>query len=88
MKWTVEYSADAVEFIDREDLSGQVSEQIALFLKKIRGQTVNIDAKKLKGKWTGYFRIRKGRLRVPFSVQFDSRASYAERVDFRGQVYK
>lgn len=44
MKWTVEYSADAVEFIDREDLSRQVSEQIALFLKKMRGQAVNIDA--------------------------------------------
>ncbi|MGA7878098.1 MAG: hypothetical protein WCA08_20735 [Desulfoferrobacter sp.] len=38
MKWAVEYSADAVEFIDREDLSGQVREQIALFLKKMRGQ--------------------------------------------------
>ena len=40
MKWTVEYSADAVEFIDREDLSEQVREQIALFLKKMRGQAV------------------------------------------------
>lgn len=71
MKWTVEYSADAVEFIDREDLSGQVREQIALFLKRMRGQAVNIDAKKLKGKWKGYFRIRKGRLRIIFSVHFD-----------------
>jgi len=53
MKWTVEYSADAVEFVDREDLSGQVSEQIALFLKRMRGQAVNIDAKKLKGKCQG-----------------------------------
>ncbi|MGA7877953.1 MAG: hypothetical protein WCA08_20010 [Desulfoferrobacter sp.] len=88
MKWTVEYSADAVEFIDREDLSGQVREQIALFLKKMRGQAVNLDAKKLKGKWKGYFRIRKGRLRIIFSVQFDLRVIYIERVDFRGQAYK
>ncbi len=88
MKWKVEYSADAVEFMDREDLSGQVREQIALFLKKMRGQTVNIDAKKLKGKWKGYFRIRKGRLRIIFSVHFDLRVLYVERVDFRGQVYK
>jgi len=65
-----------------------VREQIKGFLKKMRGERVNIDVKKLKGKWKGYLRIRKGKLRVIFAVDFEDKALYVERVDFRGKAYK
>ncbi len=62
MKWSIEYSRLADKFIEREDISVAVSEQIESFLKKMRGESINIDVKKLKGKWKGYLRIKKGKL--------------------------
>jgi len=65
-----------------------VKGQIESFLKKLRGESVNIDVKKLKGEWKGYFRIRKGRLRIIFSIDTSYRSLYVERIDFRGDAYK
>ncbi len=47
MKWTIEYSRSSDEFIAREDISLVVGEQIGSFLKKMRGESINIDVKKL-----------------------------------------
>ncbi|MBE9594699.1 MAG: hypothetical protein IMF19_14605 [Proteobacteria bacterium] len=88
MKWSIEYSRDADKFIERENISVEVREQIKHFLKKMRGQSINIDVKKLKGKWKGYLRIKKGKLRIIFSVNVKDRVLYIKRVDFRGKVYK
>jgi len=88
MKWSIEYSRHADKFIEKEDIRVTVREQIKDFLKKMRGERINIDVKKLKGKWKGYLRIRKGKLRVIFAVDFEDKALYIERVDFRGKAYK
>jgi mRNA-degrading endonuclease RelE of RelBE toxin-antitoxin system len=88
MKWNIEYSRDADRFIDKQDIRAEVREQLEFFLRKMRGESISIDVKKLKGEWKGYFRIRKGRLRVIFSVDFNDRVLYVERVDFRGKAYK
>jgi len=88
MKWSIEYSRHADKFIEKEDIRVTVRDQIKDFLKKMRGERINIDVKKLKGKWKGYLRIRKGKLRVIFAVDFEDKALYIERVDFRGKAYK
>jgi len=88
MKWTIEYSRDADRFIQAEGIRGAVTNQIEGFLRKLRGEPVTIDVKKLKGEWKGYFRIRKGKLRIIFSIDNAGRSIYVERVDFRGDVYK
>lgn len=88
MKWTIEYSREADHFIQTEGIQGEVKRQIEGFLRKLRGESVNIDAKKLKGEWKGYFRIRKGRLRIIFSIDTNYRSLYVERIDFRGDAYK
>jgi len=49
MKWTIEYSREADHFIQTEGIQGEVKRQIEGFLRKLRGESVNIDAKKLKG---------------------------------------
>ena len=59
MKWNIEYSRHADKFIKREDIRIEVRELIERFLKKMRGESINVDVKKLKGKWKGYFRIKK-----------------------------
>ena len=88
MKWAIDYSRDADHFIQTQGIQIEVRSQIEGFLKKLRGEAVNIDVKKLKGEWKGYFRIRKGKLRIIFSLDTAGRSIHIERVDFRGDVYK
>jgi mRNA interferase RelE/StbE len=88
MKWTVEYSRDADRFMQAEAIQDDCKKLIEGFLRKLQGGSVNIDVKKLKGRWKGYFRIRKRRLRIIFSIDTGSRFLYVERVDFRGDAYK
>jgi len=88
MKWDIKYSRHADKFIKREDIRIEVRELIERFLKKMRGESISVDVKKLKGKWKGYLRIKKGKLRVIFVVDFQDRVLYVDRVDFRSKVYK
>ena len=88
MKWSVEYSRNADRFIQAEDIQDEVRKHIESFLRKLQGESINLDVKKLKGKWKDYFRIRKGKLRIIFSIDTASRALYVERIDFRGDAYK
>jgi len=88
MKWAIEYSRDADHFIQAEGIQGAVRNQIEGFLRKLLGHSTNIDVKQLKGEWKGYFRIRKGKLRIILSIDSAGRSIYVERVDFRGNAYK
>ena len=88
MKWSVEYSRNAHRFIQAEGIQNEVRKQLQSFLRKLQGESINLDVKKLKGKWKDYFRIRKGKLRIIFSIDTASRALYVERIDFRGDAYK
>jgi len=51
MTWTIEYSRDADRFIHAEGIQGEVKNQIQSFLRKLRGESINVDVKKLKGKY-------------------------------------
>jgi len=88
MKWTIEYSRDAEKFIDKQDVHIEVREELKKFLVKIRGGDVNIDLKELVGDWEGYYRLRKGRLRIIFEVNKNEKVLFIEKIDFRGDVYK
>jgi hypothetical protein len=43
MKWTIAYSREADRFIQTEDVQGEVKKQIEGFLRKLRGESLNID---------------------------------------------
>ncbi len=55
---------------------------------KMKGGNVNIDLKKLSGEWEGYYRLRKGRLRIIFEIDKTDQVLFVDRIDFRGDVYK
>ncbi len=54
----------------------------------MQGGNVNLNLKKLTGDWAGYFRLRKGKLRVIFEINKIEKNLFIEKVDFRGDVYK
>ena len=88
MKWRIGYSRDAEKFIDKQDVHIEVREELKKFLIKMKGGNVNIDLKKLVGEWEGYYRLRKGRLRIIFGPNRIDKVLFVDRIDFRGDVYK
>jgi mRNA interferase RelE/StbE len=88
MKWRIDYSRDAEKFIEKQNIRIEVREELKKFLMKMKGEDVNIDLKKLSGEWEGYYRLRKGKLRIIFEPNKTDKVLFVERIDFRGDVYK
>ncbi|MGB6010876.1 MAG: type II toxin-antitoxin system RelE/ParE family toxin [Desulfobacterales bacterium] len=88
MKWEIGFSRDAEKFLKRENLRSETVAEIINFLKRMKGESVSVDVKKLKGDWQGFYRIRKGKLRIIFELNSQEHLIYVARIDHRGKVYK
>ena len=88
MKWRIDYSKDAEKFIEKQNIRDEVREELKKFLIRMKGEDVNINLKKPGGDWEGYYRLRKGKLRIIFEVKKREKILFVERVDFRGDVYR
>lgn len=86
--WRIDYSRDAEKFIKRQNIHEEVKEELKKFFMKMKGVNINIDLKKLEGEWEGYCRIRKGKIRIIFSINKTDKVLFVEKIDFRGDVYK
>jgi mRNA-degrading endonuclease RelE of RelBE toxin-antitoxin system len=51
MKWTIHYSKEAKKFIEEHNIAYEIREELKNFLRKLKGENVNIDIRKLKGNW-------------------------------------
>ena len=93
MEWRIKYSSDSEKFISLNEISrNDVRNLIVRALLKFKGERVNIDIKKLRGKWEGFYRIRKyrirkGNLRIIVSIDFKNRNILVYSIDFRGSIY-
>jgi mRNA interferase RelE/StbE len=88
MKWEIGLSKEAEKFLKRENLRSETIGEIVKFLKRLRGESVSVDVKKLKGDWQGFYRIRKGKVRIIFELSFEEHVVYVARIDYRGEAYK
>jgi mRNA interferase RelE/StbE len=87
MKWKIDYAKSADKFINEHRISEEIRELIKNLILIINGERVKIDLKKLKGKWEGYLRIRKGKIRIILKVHKEEKRIFVKKVDFRGNVY-
>ncbi|MBI4810660.1 MAG: hypothetical protein HY800_04320 [Ignavibacteriales bacterium] len=89
MKWRIDLSHRSVKFIRQNNIPEDfVINKIELTLKKFQGEDVNIDVKRLRGEWKGFYRIRAGKLRIIVEFDFDIKKAFIEAIDWRGEVYK
>ena len=58
------------------------------FIKFLKGEIINLDVKKMKGKWKGAYRIRVGKIRIIIFPNLDQNEFFIDRIDFRGNIYK
>ena len=88
MMWTVDFSSRTLKFLDKNRVNEEVLEKVRLAVKKFQGEAVSVDIRKAKGKWTGFYRIRSGKLRIIAAFDFERKNVFVDVVDWRGNVYK
>ena len=89
MEWQISLSRQAEKFLAKNHLVDTfVTEQILKAILKFSGETVALDLRRMAGVWSGHFRIRSGKIRIIFSIDFYEKKVLVEIVDFRGSVYK
>ena len=89
MNFRIDFSTNSLKFLERNNIKEIfIIDKIKLVLRKFKGEVVNIDIKKLAGKWEGFYRIRFGRLRIIVEFQFERCVAYIAEIDWRGNVYK
>ena len=88
MTWRIDLSRNAEKFLGKNRLTiEEVQELVRKALQYFQGEDINIDIKKLKGKWAGFYRIRSGRLRIIIEFDFENSVVFIEEIDWRGNVY-
>jgi len=92
MNLEIGYSKKANKFLEKN--SDTITEKevdiliISATKEILKIDKSNIDLKKLKGKLKGYFRIKKGDIRIIFSLKKDKIIkALINDIDFRGNIY-
>ena len=89
MKWSILLSRNANEFLIRNKVNEEeIFNLVRKSLLKFSGENVNVNIRKLDGVWAGFYRIRKGKLRVIVEFNFYNFSAFIEQIDWRGSVYK
>ena len=89
MSWRVDLSRDAEKFLGKNKLTvSEVREIVVKAIRYFQGEDSNINIKKLKGEWRGFYRVRTGRIRIIAEFDFENSVVFIEEIDWRGNAYK
>jgi len=83
MTWTIKESKQATKFLTKNSV-----EHFDLFIsraikKAILKKDVNIDIKKMKGEWKGYYRIKQGDLRIILKFESQNKIVSIHKIGWR-----
>ena len=89
MRWIIDFTRDAEKFLERNHMERErILDLTGLAIRWFIGETANVNIKKLKGAWRGFYRIRRGDLRIIASFDFERFRVLVEQIDWRGSAYK
>ncbi len=90
MKFKINIGKDAKKALDKLDEKERlrVLSKIKDFGDWMEGKSVNIDIRKLKGQWEGYYRLRIGKIRILISVQVEGGIIKVYDIGYRRDIYK
>ena len=87
--WKINLSKQTDRFMRNKKIKdNEILSFINKFINYSKGSDENIDVKRIKGKWKGYYRIRIGKVRIILKVDFKEKIIFVDRMDYRGRVYK
>ncbi|HEY4482731.1 MAG TPA: hypothetical protein VI953_01000 [Candidatus Paceibacterota bacterium] len=88
-EWLVGLSRNAKHFIDKNRIAEEdISDKAIAGARKLMGEDLNVNIKKMSGKWEGHHRIREGKLRIIVRFNFDTGTAEVHVVDWRGSAYR
>jgi len=89
MSWEVHLTRKVYKFLETNNIQDkEIFDLVTKAISKFRGEDVTIDLKKLTGEWLGFWRIRKGKMRIIAEFNFDNPSVLIEVIDWRGNAYK
>lgn len=89
MDWKISLSNKADKFLKRHHLPDEFAvDLVTKGVRKLQGETIAVDLRKLTGKWVGHYRVRAGKNRAIFSVNFEKHFAYVEVLDNRDSAYR
>lgn len=89
----IRFSRNAARFLEQLDEANKsrVQEKITVLQKSLDDRQAvpfdELDIKKLKGKWKGFFRVRVGKIRIIFRVDMNSSKLLIYEIKFRQDAY-
>lgn len=90
----VKFRKKAIKFLEKaspEEVA-KIQKQLKKLFTAVEEQGIipfsDFDIKKLKGEWEGFYRLRIGKVRVVFAVNFDSLDVEIYSIGSRGDIYK
>ena len=87
--WDILLSKESLKFLRKNHLSDTAAiNAIIIAIKKLSGENINLDLKKLHPPYEGYFRIRTGRMRITFSIDFTQHLVDVAEINWRGSAYR
>jgi mRNA interferase RelE/StbE len=88
MRWKIETSRNAEKFLAKNQLSkDEVLELVGRAIRRLCGERVNVNMRKLAGEWEGFYRIRRGKIRIIAEFRFEDSVVFIEEIDWRGNIY-
>jgi mRNA interferase RelE/StbE len=90
----VKFRKEAIKFLQKalpED-TARIQAQLNQLLISVEEQGIipftDLDIKKMRGEWEGFYRLRVGKIRVIFLLSTDSDGIEVYTIGARGDVYK
>ena len=90
----VKFSKSSIKFLNKLTPKNkeQIRTKILFLLNFIENKGFvpirELDIKKLKGNWQGFFRMRIGKIRIIFTISENQNELSIYEIDFRGDIYK
>ena len=91
---TLKFRKSAIKFLQSADseTTSNIRQKLNQLVSSVENQSIipfnDLDIKKMKGNWEGYYRLRIGKIRVIFIVDLTLGDIEIYNIGFRGGVYK
>ena len=90
----IKFRKNAIKFLEKANLEDaeKIREKISQLLLFVEEQAIipftELDIKKMKGDWEGFYRLRIGKIRIVFTVNTQSGEVEIFTIGTRADVYK
>ncbi len=91
---SLKFRKSAIKFLQSADseTTANIRQKLNQLVSSVENQSIipfnDLDIKKMKGNWEGYYRLRIGKIRVIFMVDLTLGDIEIYNIGFRGDIYK